>query len=140
MTRARLLWPSTTIRSSGPAVTVAGDAQPLAGVLRNLVDNAARAAGPGGTVQVGLGVQDGWAVVDVVDDGPGVPAADRERVFDRLVRLDAARTVDAGGAGLGLAIARGTARAHGGDLVCLPVDPPGHGADFRLTLPLAHVG
>jgi signal transduction histidine kinase len=81
----------------------------------------------------------GWARVRVLDTGPGVPAADRERIFDRLVRLDDARSRDAGGpgfsgpglsgAGLGLAIARGIARAHGGELRC--------DADsaFELTLP-----
>jgi two-component system, OmpR family, sensor kinase len=74
------------------------------------------------------------AVLDVVDEGPGIPPADRERVFDRLVRLDDARTRDAGGAGLGLAIARALARAHGGDLRLVPTDA---GARFRLGLPLA---
>ena len=75
------------------------------------------------------------ASVLVNDTGPGVPPADRERIFDRLVRLDEARSVDDGGAGLGLAIARGIAQAHGGDLRC--VDPPnGTGAAFELTLPL----
>lgn len=135
--RARLVWPGTTVSVVGAVPEVPGDAQALGGVLRNLVDNACRAAGPGGTVQVVLGVQGTVAVVDVIDDGPGVGAEDRERVFERLVRLDAARSADAGGSGLGLAIARGTARAHHGDLVCLPVTPPGHGADFRLTLPLS---
>ena len=66
--------------------------------------------------------------------GPGVPPADRERIFERLVRLDDGRSADSGGSGLGLAIARGYARAHGGDLVC--ADPRGPGALFRLTLPL----
>ena len=134
--RARLVWPETTIDVVGDVPIVPGDAQALSGALRNLVDNACRAAGSGGTVLLMLGVQGPWAVVDVVDDGPGVPVADRERIFERLVRLDAARSADAGGSGLGLAIARGTARAHGGDLVYLPVAPPGHGADFRLELPL----
>jgi signal transduction histidine kinase len=73
--------------------------------------------------------------VDVYDSGPGVPPSERERIFERLVRLDHSRTADSGGSGLGLAIARGYARAHGGDLVCL--DPGGRGALFRLTLPLA---
>jgi two-component system OmpR family sensor kinase len=73
------------------------------------------------------------ATVLVTDDGPGVLPADRERIFDRLVRLDEARGED-GGAGLGLAIARGIARAHGGELRC--VDPPsGRGAAFQLVLP-----
>jgi signal transduction histidine kinase len=78
---------------------------------------------------------DRGAVVRVTDTGPGVPPADRERIFDRLVRLDEARSADDGGAGLGLAIARGIARAHGGDLRC--TDPPGgRGVAFALVLPL----
>ncbi|MEC3978316.1 ATP-binding protein, partial [Amycolatopsis sp. H20-H5] len=69
--------------------------------------------------------------VTVADTGPGVSPQDRERVFDRLVRLDQARDRGAGGAGLGLAIARGFARAHGGDLHCETA--PSGGAAFRLT-------
>ena len=81
----------------------------------------------------------GWPLgpaltVRVEDSGPGVPPADRERIFDRLVRLDEARTSDDGGAGLGLAIARGIARAHGGDLQCVAPEG-GVGAVFELTLP-----
>ena len=136
--RAGLVWARTTTSVVGAVPPVTGDVQALGGVLRNLVDNACRAAGPGGTVRLELGSQGPMAVVDVIDDGPGVAAADRLRIFDRLVRLDAARSVDAGGSGLGLAIARGTARAHGGDLVCLPA--PGRGARFRLTLPLSGTG
>lgn len=139
--RASLLREGTTLTSAGATTgddaVVTGDEEALRGVLRNLLENACRAAGSTGHVHVELRREDGRATVDVVDDGPGVPSADRERIFDRLVRLDAARSVDSGGSGLGLAIARGTARAHGGDLVCLPVDPPGRGARFRLTLPLA---
>ena len=130
---ARLVWPGTAISVTGDAPTVTGDGQALSGVLRNLLDNASRAAGPAGTVQVELRSEGSTVVVDVADDGPGVPEADRERIFERLVRLDAARSADAGGSGLGLAIARGTARAYGGDLVCLPA--PTGGALFRLTLP-----
>ena len=78
---------------------------------------------------------DSWAILDVWDSGPGVPPSERERIFERLVRLDHGRALDAGGSGLGLAIARGYARAHGGDLVC--EDPGGRGALFRLTLPLS---
>lgn len=133
--RARLVWPATTITVTGDVPTVTGDGQALSGVLRNLVANACRAAGPDGTVQVVLGTEGSTAVVDVVDDGPGVPVADRERIFERLVRLDSARSADAGGSGLGLAIARGTARAHHGDLVYRPVPPPAHGAMFHLTVP-----
>ena len=138
--RASLVRTSTRVTSSGVPATVAGDEAALRGVLRNVVENACRAAGDGGSVHVALTLEPGWAVVHVVDDGPGVPPQDRQRIFDRLVRLDDARSADSGGSGLGLAIARGTARAHGGDLVCLGVEPPGHGADFRLTLPVAGPG
>ncbi|TQM38600.1 sensor histidine kinase [Pseudonocardia cypriaca] len=129
--RAQLVAPDQQVEVRGEPVTVPGDATRLAQVLGNLLDNARRHAGPGAvTVTVSGGDP---ARVLVTDEGPGVPPADRERIFDRLVRLDEARGED-GGAGLGLAIARGIARAHGGDLRC--VDPPtGRGAAFELTLP-----
>ncbi|SPX88697.1 two-component regulator - sensor kinase [Mycobacterium xenopi] len=69
----------------------------------------------------------------VTDTGPGIPDHERERVFERLVRLDAGRARDHGGAGLGLPIARALARAHGGELTCLSHDG---GAQFRLSLPV----
>ncbi len=75
-------------------------------------------AGPDGAMRDGADGVDGaagpMAVITVTDDGPGIPAADRERVFDRFTRLDAARSRDEGGTGLGLAIVRETVRAHGG--------------------------
>jgi signal transduction histidine kinase len=90
--------------------TARGDAAALGRVVRNLVDNALRHAA--GAVQVE--VADGSVVV--VDDGPGIAADDRERVFERFVRLDDARARPGGGSGLGLAIAREVAREHGGDV------------------------
>jgi signal transduction histidine kinase len=84
-------------------------------LLRNLIDNALRYAKSG--VEVAALREDGEAVLTVSDDGPGIPAADRERAFDRFVRLDDARSRDeaeTGGAGLGLAIVRAIARTHGG--------------------------
>jgi two-component system, OmpR family, sensor kinase len=131
--RARLRAPDRTIDVDGAAVTVPGDGARLGQVLGNLLDNACRHAPSGGRVAVRVW-SGGLAVVRISDNGPGVPRADRERIFDRLVRLDDARAAERGGAGLGLAIARGIARAHGGDLRC--VDPPdGRGAAFTLTLP-----
>lgn len=138
--RQRLRRPSLDLRvvlPDGPVV-VAADAGRVSQVVGNLVDNAARATGGTGQVTLWLDASrvDEVSVL-VSDDGPGVPAPDRERVFDRLVRLDEARRSGDGGAGLGLPIARGLARAHGGDLVC---EAPGFGrpgAVFRLTLPVA---
>ncbi len=134
--RARLLHPDQEVTVSGADVVARCDPDRISGVLRNLLDNAARAVGPTGRIAVGLAADQGWAYVDVLDSGPGVPPVDRERIFERLVRLDPDRGSAAGGSGLGLAIARGYARAHGGDLVCLQ-PPAGWGALFRLTLPLA---
>ncbi|MFT2689929.1 sensor histidine kinase [Clavibacter zhangzhiyongii] len=97
-------------------------------------------ATPASEVRVEAEAADAGTVrITVADDGPGVPDADRERIFDRLVRLDDGRDRHVGGAGLGLPIARALARAQGGDLVCLP-SVPGAGARFRLTLPVADAG
>jgi signal transduction histidine kinase len=91
-----------------------GDAAQLARAVRNLLDNAVRHARS--TVGVELRERDGVAVLVVRDDGPGIPPAERERVFERFTRLDDARSAADGGAGLGLAIARDIARIHGGDI------------------------
>jgi signal transduction histidine kinase len=132
--RVRLLHPKTTVTTGGNDVIVTADAGQVSGILRNLFENAMRAAGPQGRIHLNLYEHEGLAVVEVWDSGPGVPPSERERIFERLVRLDHSRASDAGGSGLGLAIARGYARAHGGDLVC--AEPDGPGALFRLTLPI----
>ncbi len=103
----------------------------LVRAVRNLVDNAADHARE--QVVVSLDPGERLASIHVDDDGPGVPEADRGRVFERFVRLDDARDRGAGGTGLGLAIAREVARAHGGD-VTIDESPLG-GARFSLTLP-----
>ena len=126
----------TDDRSAPDAGPLDGDAERLSQVIANLVDNAARMTGGAGPVTVAIGQAEQIVRVEVRDRGPGVPPQDRSRIFDRLVRLDSARNASGGGAGLGLPIARGIARAHGGDVVC--VDPPGGqtGAVFVLTLPV----
>lgn len=147
----RLRHPDATLVVGGPPLVTQADPDRLAQVVGNLLDNAVRAAGPRGHVGVTVSNETdaggrALAVADVADDGPGIPPADRERVFERLVRLDEARAVQDAtaspggmgpgvGAGLGLAIARGIARAHGGDLVALE-PTTGRGARLRLTLPL----
>ncbi|NJP35293.1 sensor histidine kinase [Micromonospora thermarum] len=110
-----------------------GDPDELRRVLTNLVDNAVRHAR---TRVVLAAAPDGSAYhrVTVTDDGPGIPAADRERVFGRFTRLDPARDRDAGGAGLGLAIVRELVRRAGGQVDLGDADPP-PGLRVRLLLP-----
>ncbi|MFE9019548.1 sensor histidine kinase [Streptomyces sp. NPDC007808] len=118
-----------TVRAQ--AVEVAGSRGQVGRVLTNLLDNAGRHARS--AVAVTVGREGAWAVVAVADDGDGVAEADRERIFERFVRLDEARSRDEGGAGLGLAIARDVAVRHGGTLT---VDrAPTGGALFELRLP-----
>ncbi len=129
--RVRLLTPELTVAVHGDAqVWVTGDADRLTQVIGNLTDNARHAMHGRGTLTLTTVRAGDHARLTVTDTGPGVPAADRERIFDRLVRLDTAR--QSGGAGLGLPIARGIARAHGGDLRCLEHHG---GAGFELVLP-----
>jgi signal transduction histidine kinase len=112
---------------------VSGAAILLRQVVRNLVDNAARHA----TSWVGLSLQenDGWVELTVEDDGDGIPVPDRDRVFERFVRLDSARAREEGGAGLGLAIVRNIVEtAHGTVRVD---DSPAGGARFTVRLPSA---
>nr|WP_229925758.1 HAMP domain-containing sensor histidine kinase [Streptomyces longispororuber] len=115
------------------SVEVAGSRGQLARVLGNLVTNAQRHARS--RVTVTTRTDGDRAVLAVADDGDGVPPAERERIFERFVRLDDARTRDEGGAGLGLAIARDVAARHGGSLTV--GEAPGGGALFTLTLPRA---
>jgi two-component system OmpR family sensor kinase len=115
-------------------VVVAGDEEKLRRVLVNLLDNARRHVRPGGAVRVEVsGVAGGErAEVVVHNDGDPVAEADRERIFDRLVRLDEARARDSGGAGLGLSIARALVRAHGGTLAYRAATD---GSDLVLQVP-----
>ncbi|MFB7496354.1 sensor histidine kinase [Streptomyces sp. NPDC056161] len=115
----------------GPVVT--GSRVQLLRLLTNLADNARRHART--RVSITVGVSDGTVELAVDDDGPGIPEADRERVFERFTRLDGARARQDGGTGLGLAIARDIARAHGGTLA-IETSPWG-GARLLLRLPRA---
>jgi heavy metal sensor kinase len=114
---------------------VRGDGPALRRALLNLVENAIKYTPPGGKVELGLATQDGTAAVTVADTGIGIAPGDADRIFEPFVRLDAARARDTGGAGLGLAIARSIAVAHGGTLSA--ESRPGAGSRFVLRLPLA---
>ena len=115
------------------SVVVAGLTRLLRRALRNLLENARRHGA--GTVTLTLRTQGGQIEIRVCDQGPGVPAALRERIFEPFFRLPGASERE-GGVGLGLALVRSIAQRHGGSVHC--EENPGGGACFVLRLPLAH--
>ncbi|MFE3248709.1 sensor histidine kinase [Streptomyces sp. NPDC059209] len=117
----------------GDSAEVAGSRGQLARVLGNLLDNAQRHAA--GEIRATVRREGAQVVLAVSDDGAGVPEEERERIFERFVRLDDARSRDDGGAGLGLAIARDVAHRHGGTLEVGRGEAGG--ALFELRLPAA---
>jgi Signal transduction histidine kinase len=107
-----------------PRLIISGQSLGLKRLFGNLIDNAVK---HGGVCDVRLGLTAEGVRIDVLDDGPGVPETDRERIFEPFVRLAE------GGAGLGLAAARSIARGHGGDIV--EVGRAGRGAHFQVNIP-----
>jgi two-component system, OmpR family, sensor histidine kinase SenX3 len=117
------------------ALLVAGSERDLRLLVRNLIENALQYTGSKGRVEVATGSEDGQAVLRVSDTGIGIPARERDRVFERFYRVDRARSRDTGGTGLGLSIVRHVAENHGGTVT---VDSQlGRGSTFTLRLPLA---
>jgi len=129
--------PQLIVEAHVTPVRVVGDRQRLARVVTNLTDNAAQHAE--GTVRLSVRAQGSGALLVVEDDGPGIAAADRERVFERFVRLDASRERSSGGSGLGLSIVREVVHAHGGSVRVLPAGPGlgagGSGCRVEVHLP-----
>ncbi|HEY2319662.1 MAG TPA: HAMP domain-containing sensor histidine kinase [Solirubrobacteraceae bacterium] len=119
-----------SIAHEGPA-TVIGDPDALTRALRNLLDNALTAGGDAGAVRLEVRGSPTAVKVTITDDGPGVPADDRERIFEGFVRLNGS---SGAGTGLGLAITRAIARQHHGSVTC---DECASGARFTLELPTA---
>jgi len=127
------------VRGGRKGLTVLGDSRQLVTALGNLVDNAVR-YGPQGTrvvVAGGLVGEGAGAVaeVSVTDEGPGIAEAERDRIFERFYRVDAARSRDTGGTGLGLSIVKHVAAGHGGEAVVWSAQ--GTGSTFTLRLPAA---
>jgi len=116
-----------------PPLPVQVDPDRIAQVFTNLLGNALTHTPSAGTVTIRGGIERSTAWIDVSDTGPGVPPNEVERIFDRFYRIP--DPSHPGGRGLGLTIARGIARAHGGD-VTVASHGPGIGATFRVTVPL----
>ena len=121
------------VLDGGVAVSAPIAPELLRRAVDNLLDNALRYSPPGGTVAVTVSEDDGAAVIDVVDDGPGFPPGFLPHAFERFRRADDARSRAAGGAGLGLAIVLAIARTHGGDAQVANLVP--HGAWVTMRLP-----
>lgn len=118
-------------------VRCTGDPVAISRMIRNLMENAVRHASS--CVHLEVASRNGTVILTVSDDGPGICAADRPRVFERFVRLDSDRARSGGGAGLGLAIVAEIAAAHGGTVTI--DDRPGGGSRFIVSLPhLPHRG
>jgi signal transduction histidine kinase len=116
-----------------PRAVVLGNESQLSRMVGNLVDNALRYTHS--KVEVSVTTTSRWARISVTDDGPGIPEPDRERIWNRFVRLDDDRSRANGGSGLGLAIVREIAVAHGGE-ASAGAALPGPGAEFVIRLPL----
>jgi len=124
---------SKRVDTSGvSAARVQGDAEALRRMMRNVGENAVRHASS--RVDITLAERGDEAVLTIDDDGSGIPESERARVLQRFVRLDEARSREAGGSGLGLAIVDEVVRAHGGSVSIEP--SPLGGARIRITLPV----
>lgn len=114
---------------------VEGDRARLKQVIVNLLDNAIKYTPSGGRVRLSVRAEQGFAILDVADDGVGIPAEALPHVFKRFFRVDPSRSREHGGAGLGLAIVKSICAAHGADVEVTSI--PGRGSTFRVRQPLA---
>lgn len=115
----------------GDRIVVVGDPLALRRMVTNLLENAVKY---GGAARGRVFRAEGHAVIEIEDDGPGIPAAEMERVFEPFFRGEPSRSRETGGTGLGLAVVRSIARAHGGDVTL--ANRPGGGLTARVTLPI----
>lgn len=127
---ARLVEVAVDVQAND-GLLVTGNENELASVMRNLLDNADRHAAA--SITVAATARDDTVIITVDDDGPGIPPADRERVFQRFTRLESARSRSDGGVGLGLAVVDRVVRHHNGSVEV--TDSPAGGARFQVVLP-----
>lgn len=132
----RLLEGSIRITREGEhGLAVLGNAGLLRQALLNLTDNAIKYASSGGTIELVTAEESGFARLSVRDHGPGIPARDRDRVFERFYRIDRARSRESGGTGLGLSIVKHIAQVHSGSVQLESSE--GTGSTFSILIPLA---
>jgi signal transduction histidine kinase len=117
-----------------PGLRVVADRDAVKRALANLLDNAFRHSPAGAPVRIAAERRNGWAVLSVADDGPGLSPVEQELVFERFWRSDSSRSRESGGAGLGLAIVRRIAESHGGEVGV--TSSPGAGSTFEIRLPV----
>ena len=125
--------PDRPVDLEADPVVVLGDRDRLRQVLDNLLSNVRAHTPPGSPVRVRVGAENGLAVVEVADSGPGMTSEEAARVFERFYRSDSSRSRATGGVGLGLSIVAAVAEAHGGAVSAHST--PGDGATFRITFP-----
>jgi len=125
-----------TISSNAPRpVAIEGDRARLKQVVVNLLDNAIKYTPDGGRIRLSVVASDGKAVLEVEDNGIGIPVGARPHIFERFFRVDKARSREMGGAGLGLSIVKSICTAHGGQIDFQSTE--GTGSRFKVELPLA---
>ena len=131
---ARAVEPDRPIEADVEPATVVGDRDRLRQIVDNLLANVRAHTPARAPVRVRLGREDGSAVLEVEDAGPGLTSREQERVFERFYRADESRSRESGGVGLGLSIVAAVTKAHGGTVEAF--SEPGTGALFRIKLPL----
>jgi two-component system OmpR family sensor kinase len=132
---AQAVEPGRPISLDAEPASVLGDRERLRQIVDNLLVNVRSHTPEGTPVSVRVGRDNGSALVEVSDSGPGLTAEQAERIFERFYRVDESRARASGGVGLGLSIVAAVAQAHGGSVAA--ESEPGHGTTFRITLPLA---
>jgi signal transduction histidine kinase len=114
-------------------VAVRGDWLVLRQAVINVVDNAIKYSAHGASIRIRAGRDEEWSSIAVIDQGPGIAAEHRDRIFERFYRVDRARSREMGGTGLGLSLARWAIEAHGGRIEL--ASDVGRGSTFKLVLP-----
>lgn len=126
---------NVALEITGKTLHVRADRERLSQVIEHLLENALKFGGPNGKIAVTIGRSNGYAHLTVSDEGPGIPGADQDRIFERFIRLGDVLTRETQGAGVGLFIAKSAVEAMDGHIWV--ESEPGKGATFHVEVPLA---